>query len=144
MTSKIETTELGYRVDDSPVLADVSVAIEDGETVAIVGPSGVGKSTFLRLLVRLDEPTEGTVYYEGRDYRSVDSLRSLGWVWIPGLMAGIIMSGENPIYAAEYQFVVMAMIFAAAGLSSLVCSLLVEQYAFTDAQQLKRFDGDAT
>lgn len=71
---------------------------------------------------------------------TVDSLRSLGWVWIPGLMAGMILSGEDPIYAAEYQFVVMAMIFAAVGLSSLTCGLLVERYAFTDAQQLRSFE----
>lgn len=72
MTSKIETTDLAYRAGDNPVFSGVSVGIDGGETVVIVGPSGVGKSTFLRLLVRLDEPTEGTVYYEGQDYRSID------------------------------------------------------------------------
>jgi len=75
---------------------------------------------------------------------TIDSLRSLGWVWIPGLMAGMILSGENPVYAAQYQFVVMAMIFAAAGLSSLTCSLLLGQYAFTDAKQLRRFGDTVT
>jgi putative ABC transport system ATP-binding protein len=37
--------------------------------LAVVGPSGAGKSSFLRLLNRLDEPTDGTVRFEGRDYR---------------------------------------------------------------------------
>jgi putative ABC transport system permease protein len=74
---------------------------------------------------------------------TIDSLKSLGWGWIPGLMAGMILSGTNPIYAAQYQFVVMAMIFAAAGLSSLTCSLLLGQYAFTDAKQLRRLGDSA-
>ncbi len=67
----------------------------------------------------------------------VDSIKSLGWVWIPGLMAGMILSGTNPIYAAEYQFAVMTMIFVASALTSLVCGYLVRGYAFTDADQLR-------
>ncbi|MFB6262364.1 MAG: ABC transporter permease [Bradymonadaceae bacterium] len=70
----------------------------------------------------------------------VDSLKSLGWVWIPGMMAGMVLSGANPIYAAEYQFVIMAMIFAAGGLTSLVSSLLAPNALFTDAAQLRDFD----
>lgn len=67
----------------------------------------------------------------------VDSLRSLGWVWIPGLMAGMVLGGADPVYAAEYQFAVMAMIFAASALSSLVCGYLVRDAAFTPAEQLR-------
>ena len=70
----------------------------------------------------------------------VDSMRTLGVVYIPGMMAGMILGGENPIYAAEYQFVIMAMIFAAGGLTSMTSSLLVGRSAFTDAAQLKRFE----
>jgi putative ABC transport system permease protein len=51
---------------------------------------------------------------------AIDSLRSLGIVWIPGLMAGMLLSGARPVLAAIYQFVVLAMIFAASGLTSLV------------------------
>src|SRR5229473_559785 len=39
---------------------------------------------------------------------AIDSLRSLGIVWIPGLMAGMLLSGARPVYAAIYQFVVLA------------------------------------
>ncbi|MDY6776048.1 MAG: ABC transporter permease [Halobacteria archaeon] len=70
----------------------------------------------------------------------IDSLKSLGWVWIPGIMTGMIISGTNPVYAAEYQFVIMAMIFAGGGLTSMTSSLLVTRYAFTDAEQLRSFD----
>lgn len=75
----------------------------------------------------------------------VDSLKSLGLVYIPGMMSGMILAGANPIYAAEYQFVIMGMLFAAGGLTSMASTLLVGRYAFTQADQLKRFDaGDDT
>jgi putative ABC transport system permease protein len=67
---------------------------------------------------------------------AIDSLRSLGIVWIPGLMAGMLLSGSRPIYAAIYQFVVLAMIFAASGLTSLVGTLLIRTRAFSPAEQL--------
>ncbi len=67
----------------------------------------------------------------------VDSLKSLGWVWIPGIMAGMILAGDNPIYAALYQFVIMAMIFAAGGLTSMLSSVLMGRAVITDAEQLR-------
>lgn len=67
---------------------------------------------------------------------AIDSLRSLGIVWIPGLMAGMLLSGARPIYAAIYQFVVLAMIFAGSGLTSLISTLLMRGHIFTSAQQL--------
>ena len=47
------------------VLKGIDLTIKRGETVAIVGASGAGKSTFLNLLGGLDRPTSGEVYYEG-------------------------------------------------------------------------------
>jgi putative ABC transport system permease protein len=67
---------------------------------------------------------------------AIDSLRSLGIVWIPGLMAGMLLSGARPVYAAVYQFVVLAMIFAASGLTSLVSTWLIRARVFTAAEQL--------
>lgn len=72
----------------------------------------------------------------------VDSLKSLGLVYIPGMMSGMILAGANPIYAAEYQFVIMAMLFAAGGLTSMASTFLVGEYAFTEAEQLKPFEED--
>ena len=66
----------------------------------------------------------------------IDSLRSLGIVWIPGLMAGMVLAGSDPIYAAIYQFVVIAMIFAASGLTSLISTLFIRSRAFSEAEQL--------
>jgi len=54
------------------LVEDVIFEVRTGEVLAIVGPSGSGKSSLLRLLNRLDEPTSGTVYVEGIDYRQIE------------------------------------------------------------------------
>jgi len=66
----------------------------------------------------------------------IDTLRALGIVWIPGLMAGMVLAGSDPIYAAIYQFVVVGMIFAASGLTSLISTILIRARAFSAAEQL--------
>ncbi len=58
-------------VDGRAIVNDVTVEIRPGEVLAVVGPSGSGKSSFLRLLNRLDEPTSGTVYLAATDYRQI-------------------------------------------------------------------------
>lgn len=72
---------------------------------------------------------------------AIDSLRSLGIVWIPGLMAGMLLSGARPVYAAIYQFLVLAMIFAASGLTSLLSTVLICERIFSPADQLLRQTG---
>lgn len=50
---------------------DVSLAIKSGETLALVGESGCGKTTTARLILRLEEVTDGTIHFEGRDITSL-------------------------------------------------------------------------
>jgi ATP-binding cassette subfamily B protein len=57
---------------DAPVLRGVSLAVEPGEVVAVVGQSGAGKSTLAHLLTRFYDPTAGTVSLDGRDLRGLD------------------------------------------------------------------------
>jgi putative ABC transport system permease protein len=66
----------------------------------------------------------------------INSLRSLGIVWIPGAMTGMVLSGSDPVYAALYQFVIIAMIFASSGLTSVFSILLVRTRIFSPAMQL--------
>lgn len=66
----------------------------------------------------------------------LDSITSLGIVWIPGMMAGMVLSGTDPIYAAIYQYVIMAMIFASGGLTAVISTLLIRSKAFSEAAQL--------
>src|SRR6266568_2133643 len=54
------------------ILKDVSVGVERGGALVLLGPSGSGKSTLLRCLNRLAEPTGGSVRFDGRDVRSLD------------------------------------------------------------------------
>jgi putative ABC transport system ATP-binding protein len=57
--------------EDRVLIEDATFDVRTGEVLAIVGPSGSGKSSLLRLLNRLDEPTSGTVLLEGVDYRQI-------------------------------------------------------------------------
>ncbi len=66
----------------------------------------------------------------------IDSLRSLGIVWIPGLMAGMILAGADPVYAAIYQFAVIAMIYASSGLTAVVSTLLIRARVFGPGDRL--------
>jgi putative ABC transport system ATP-binding protein len=72
MQPKLETERLTRVVGDDPIVEEVSLSVPESEVLAIIGPSGAGKSSFLRLLNRLDEPTDGTVYLDGTDYREID------------------------------------------------------------------------
>jgi len=65
------------RPDDPPLLKGLSFEVQAGETVAIVGTSGSGKSSILRLLYRFYDPSSGTITIDGQDVRTVelDSLR---------------------------------------------------------------------
>jgi putative ABC transport system ATP-binding protein len=56
-----------YRADRPPVLEGVSLTLHAGEYVAIMGDSGVGKSTLLNLIAGLDHPDEGRIEFDGAD-----------------------------------------------------------------------------
>jgi putative ABC transport system ATP-binding protein len=79
----LRTEHLGRIVKGKVLVEDATFEARTGEVLAIVGPSGSGKSSLLRLLNRLDEPTSGTVFVEGIDYRQIaprDLRRKLGLV----------------------------------------------------------------
>jgi ATP-binding cassette subfamily B multidrug efflux pump len=71
----LEGVAFGYR-PDRPVLSGVSLSIAAGETVAVVGTTGAGKSTIIKLLPRLYDPQAGTIRIGGVDVRALDT-RSL-------------------------------------------------------------------
>lgn len=72
MAPKLETDSLTRVVDGETIVDSISLQVQRADVVAIIGPSGSGKSSFLRLLNRLDEPTEGMVSLDDVDYREID------------------------------------------------------------------------
>ncbi len=76
---EVELRGVTLRYDGSaPALTDLDLHIEAGRTVALVGPSGAGKTSLVGLIARLYDPSEGTVLVDGADIREIDvgSLRS--------------------------------------------------------------------
>ncbi|MCB4377140.1 ABC transporter ATP-binding protein [Synechococcus sp. MU1650] len=77
-----DNVSFSYRPDE-PILRNLSFRIAPGEHVALVGPTGSGKSTIIRLLCRLYDPQQGRILLDGRDIRSIpmaDLRRELGVV----------------------------------------------------------------
>ncbi len=67
----IEIRDLTFAFDGQPVLENVSVKIDAGQTVALVGPTGAGKSVLLSLLSRIHEPPPRSIFVDGVDVRDI-------------------------------------------------------------------------
>ena len=92
----LASEHLSRVVGEKALVNEISVEVQVGEVLAVVGHSGSGKTSFLRLLNRLDEPTGGIVRFHGRDYRELappELRRRIGMVMqaaflFPGTVAG--------------------------------------------------------
>lgn len=77
--ARIEVTKLGkayiHNGQALPVLRDVDLVLEPGDMVAVVGASGVGKSTFLQILGTLDLPTSGSIRFDGEELTQMGPTR---------------------------------------------------------------------
>ncbi|MFF2845906.1 ABC transporter ATP-binding protein [Streptomyces sp. NPDC058001] len=104
LTGKVALESVSFRYEeDKPLIEDLSLAVEPGQTVAIVGPTGAGKTTLVNLLMRFYEVTGGRITLDGVDVATMsrDELRSgIGMVlqdtWLFG---GTI--AENIAYGAS-------------------------------------------
>jgi len=69
---EIEFRDVAFRyVEGEPVLVDFNLHVQPGETIALVGETGAGKTTIVNLVSRFYEPTEGTILVDGVDYRTL-------------------------------------------------------------------------
>jgi putative ABC transport system permease protein len=107
-----------FRADVTAQVGQVEAALALGADPAVTVAPYVQSAVYASLLPRLD------------------MMKSLGLVWIPGVMAGMMVSGANPVYAGIYQFIIVAMILTASGISGLVMTLLMRARAFSPAAQL--------
>lgn len=74
INGSIELNHVSFRyTDETPyVINDISLRIKSGEYVAIVGSTGCGKSTLVRLLLGFEKPEKGAIYYDGKDMAGLD------------------------------------------------------------------------
>src|SRR2546427_10848822 len=83
MSTIVEFRNVAYAINGRALLENVSFRIESGETVVFLGRSGSGKTTTLKLINRLIEPTSGAVLVEGRpttDWDPIRLRRRIGYV----------------------------------------------------------------
>ncbi|RCU48401.1 phosphate ABC transporter ATP-binding protein [Haloplanus salinus] len=68
----VQLSNVTHAFGDETVVEDLSLPLDSGEVVAVIGPSGVGKTTVLRILALFLEPSAGTVTLDGRDVWTLD------------------------------------------------------------------------
>ena len=69
MRGQIEFDHVSFRMDGKPILTDISFSVQPGQTVAVMGPTGSGKTTLIHLLARFYDATDGEVRVDGCDVR---------------------------------------------------------------------------
>lgn len=68
---RFEDVSFSYNADGNEVLSDIDVHIKAGETLAVLGRTGSGKTTFVNLLTRMYDTTKGTIYIDGYDIKKI-------------------------------------------------------------------------
>ncbi len=101
LSGDIEVNHVSFRYDkDGPlILDDVSWKAKPGEFVALVGGSGSGKSTCLRLILNFERPEAGSIYFDGQDLSTLDiqSVRR---------QIGVVLQGGRPMSGTIYSNIV--------------------------------------
>jgi ABC-type multidrug transport system fused ATPase/permease subunit len=97
----VQDVSFAYKGSGSPILEGMSIRVNPGERVAIVGLSGSGKSSIISLLLRYYDPTAGKIFFDGRDISTLDPRYLKGHIGIvtqEPMLFGISLR-ENIAYA---------------------------------------------
>ncbi len=103
----VDQLTFSYTPEAGPVIRNLSVHIRPGEYVGIVGASGCGKSTFMRLLLGFEKPDKGKIYYDGNDLDVMDKRelrKKMGTVLQNGSLISGSISENISIVAPDVSF----------------------------------------
>jgi len=105
----IEIKKLNKAFGDKVILEDISVDIKEGELFSVIGPSGTGKSTFIKCLIRLLKPESGQIIVDGQDIGSTSNeftlarvRRSFGYLFQEGALFDSLTVLENVAFGLKY------------------------------------------
>jgi NHLM bacteriocin system ABC transporter ATP-binding protein len=101
ITGKIDINHLSFRYkEDSPlVLTDVSLSIQPGQFIALVGASGCGKSTLFRLLLGFEQPDSGAIYLDGQDLSGLNIRQVRSQI-------GVVLQSSRPANGTIFENIV--------------------------------------
>lgn len=107
MTGSIQASDLHKAFGEQVVLKGVSFSVAKGETLAVLGRSGTGKSVLLRLLIGLDEPDSGSVCIQDQDVTNLSSeqwsgiRKKMGYLFQQGALYDSLTVAENVAFPLE-------------------------------------------
>lgn len=105
----IETRHLNLIYGSQQILRDINLVIPRGQTVAIIGESGCGKTMLLKSIVNLIRPTSGKIFYDGRDIHALSDTemtklrRKFGFVFQNAALFDSMTIGENVAFPIKQQ-----------------------------------------
>ncbi len=101
----LKISNVKYSSDKDEIIKGINLTVEKGDCISIVGQSGSGKSTFLKMLSDLISPTGGAIYYNGKDYKEINPIelrRKISYcIQIPYLFGESVY--ENLVFPFEIR-----------------------------------------